>query len=281
MKVVRAKTAGFCMGVSLALEKLDGEVEKQDASIATFGPIIHNPQVLRHYKKQGVRCFEDPDKAHAKERVLIRAHGIPQGLETSLRERAEDVVDATCPKVKRAQLGIARKLREGCTLLLFGESNHPEVYGLMSYAGNDAFVFDTFEELKNYTFDDSKQYCVAAQTTQDRKVFTEIVEWLKEQLGEDLPVLETICDATRERQQEAINIAKQVDVMIVVGGYNSGNTRRLADVSMAQGCKTFHVETPEELPLDEIRGASVAGLTAGASTPAQLIDATQELLESL
>ncbi|MFV0349314.1 MAG: 4-hydroxy-3-methylbut-2-enyl diphosphate reductase [Halodesulfovibrio sp.] len=281
MKVRRAETAGFCMGVSLALQKLDTEVARHEGAIATLGPIIHNPQVLHHYENLGVRCLKEPGDARKDERVIIRAHGIPHTVEHALHGHARDVVDATCPKVKRAQLGIARKLREGCTLLLFGEKDHPEVRGLMSYAGEDAFVFGEFDELKNYHFEPAKKYCVAAQTTQDRKVFTEIVDWLRERLGEDLPVLETICDATRERQEEAIALAREVDAMVVVGGYDSGNTRRLADVARAQGCLTVHVETPEELDIELLKGASVVGLTAGASTPKQIIDAMQKKLEAL
>ncbi|UZP66850.1 4-hydroxy-3-methylbut-2-enyl diphosphate reductase [Desulfovibrio mangrovi] len=281
MKVRRAETAGFCMGVSLALQKLDTEVAREDGAIATLGPIIHNPQVLEQYEKLGVRCIKDPADARKDERVIIRAHGIPHKVEGVLQSTARDVVDATCPKVKRAQLGIARKLREGCTLLLFGEKDHPEVRGLMSYAGEDAFVFGEFDELKAYPFEEGKRYCVAAQTTQDRKVFTEIVDWLRKKLGEDLPVLETICDATRERQEEAIALAREVDAMVVVGGYNSGNTRRLADVARAQGCLTVHVETPEELDPEQLKGAKVVGLTAGASTPKHIIDAMQKKLEAL
>ncbi len=281
MIVRRATTAGFCMGVSLALQKLDTEVARNSGPIATLGPIIHNPQVLEQYERQGVRCLDDPAKAHGDERVVIRAHGIPRLLEETLEDTAKDVVDATCPKVKRAQMGIARKLREGCTLLLFGEADHPEVRGLLSYAGDDAFVFGTLEEIQAYRFDPAKTYCVAAQTTQDRKVFTEIVDWLKTELGDALPVLETICDATRERQDEAIALAREVDAMVVVGGFNSGNTRRLADVARAQGCPTIHVETPEELDPATLGDARVVGLTAGASTPKYIIDAMQKKLETL
>lgn len=281
MKVRRAKTAGFCMGVSLALQKLDTEVAQEGGGIATFGPIIHNPQVLERYRQQGVRCLNDPEEAGSEERVIIRAHGIPRGLEAALQESAGTVVDATCPKVKRAQLGIARKLREGCTLLLFGEADHPEVRGLLSYAGTDAVVFGSLEELQAQPLDDRKQFCLAAQTTQDRKAFTEIVDWIKQRLGTDIPVLETICDATRERQEEAISLAREVDAMVVVGGYSSGNTRRLADVARAQGCPTVHVETPEELDPTTLEGVRVVGLTAGASTPGYIIDAMQEMLEAL
>ncbi|SIO38238.1 4-hydroxy-3-methylbut-2-enyl diphosphate reductase [Halodesulfovibrio marinisediminis] len=281
MEVRRAKTAGFCFGVSLALEKLDAEVEKHDAKIATLGPIIHNPQVLERYEKQNVRCLKNAEEADANERVVIRAHGIPRETETTLTKACKDVVDATCPKVKRAQLGIHSMISKGCFLLLYGEKDHPEVRGLMSYAGDRAFLFNSLEELKNFPLSADIDYCLAAQTTQDREEFARIDEYLQTQLAERLQVLNTICNATRERQQEAIAIAQEVDAMVVVGGYNSGNTRRLADVSRAQGCLTFHVEKSEELSASDFKGMKVVGLTAGASTPRSVIDATEEFLTKL
>lgn len=281
MDVKRAETAGFCMGVGLALKKLDREVDNNDVPIATLGPIIHNPQVLKSYEERGVRCYSDPAEAKAGQRVVIRAHGIPEQTEKCLSDAGVDLIDATCPKVKRAQLGIARQRDEGRTLLLFGEHDHPEVRGLLSYAGEGAVVFGSLEELKELNLDDNRHYFLAAQTTQDKNAFVNVVDWVRSRFGDDVPVLETICDATRERQAEAIAIARTVDVMIVVGGFTSGNTRRLAEVAQAQGVPTYHVETPDQLPLDELRRYSVAGLTAGASTPKSIIDETQNLLKSL
>lgn len=281
MEVRRAKTSGFCFGVSLALEKLDAEVEKHDTKIATLGPIIHNPQVLKRYEEKDVRCLDTAEDATADERVIIRAHGVPRETEATLADACKDVVDATCPKVKRAQLGIFNMIRKGCFLLLYGEKNHPEVRGLMSYANGKAFLFNSLEELKNFTLSADIEYCLAAQTTQDREEFSRIVEYLHNELHEKLRVLNTICNATRERQQEAIAIAKEVDAMVVVGGYNSGNTRRLADVSRAQGCLTFHVEQPQELSAEDFKGMNTVGLTAGASTPRSIIDATEEFLKQL
>ncbi|MCT4535321.1 4-hydroxy-3-methylbut-2-enyl diphosphate reductase [Halodesulfovibrio sp.] len=281
MEVRRAKTSGFCFGVSLALEKLDAEVEKHDTPIATLGPIIHNPQVLKRYEDLNVRCLEHAEEAKSDERVVIRAHGVPRDTETTLTESCEEVVDATCPKVKRAQLGILNMINKGCFLLLYGEKDHPEVRGLMSYADDKAFLFNSLEELKKFPLSADIDYCLAAQTTQDREEFAQIDTYLQEQLHERLQVLNTICNATRERQQEAIALAKEVDAMVVVGGYSSGNTRRLADVSRAQGCPTFHVEQPEELSASDFAGMKVVGLTAGASTPRSIIDATEEFLNTL
>lgn len=281
MEVRRATTSGFCFGVSLALQKLDAEVEKHDAKIATLGPIIHNPQVLERYKNLNVRCLKCASEADAHERVVIRAHGVPKETEATLTDVCKEVVDATCPKVKRAQLGIHNMSSRDCFLLLYGEKDHPEVRGLMSYAGDKAFLFNSLDELKNFPLSADIEYCLAAQTTQDREEFDRIDEYLQEQLCERLKVLNTICNATRERQQEAIALAKEVDAMVVVGGYSSGNTRRLADVSRAQGCLTFHVEQPDELSASNFEGMKVVGLTAGASTPRSIIDATEEFLNKL
>ncbi|ABB37191.1 hydroxymethylbutenyl pyrophosphate reductase [Oleidesulfovibrio alaskensis G20] len=281
MHVKRAATAGFCMGVGLALKKLDRELDNNAKDIATLGPIIHNPQVLRRYEQKGVRCYTDPAEARSGQRVVIRAHGIPEETESALAAAGVDLVDATCPKVKRAQLGIARQREKGRTLLLFGEHDHPEVQGLLSYAGEGAVVFGSLEELQNGPLEDDRHYFLAAQTTQDKHAFTSVIEWVRRRFGDHVPVLDTICDATRERQDEAIAIARSVDVMVVVGGFASGNTRRLAEVAQAQGVPTYHVETPDQLPLDAIRGYGAAGLTAGASTPKSIIDETQKLLESL
>ncbi len=280
MLVKRAETAGFCMGVGLALQKLDRELESGAGIIATLGPIIHNPQVLEAYEARGVRCYNDPWEAKGGQRVVIRAHGIPEKMEKCLADAGVSLVDATCPKVKRAQLGISGQRDTGRRLLLFGEHDHPEVKGLLSYAGEGALVFGSLGELQQMALPEPEKYFLAAQTTQDKRAFAKIVQWVRERLG-DVPILETICDATRERQDEAIAIARTVDAMVVVGGFSSGNTRRLSEVARMQGVPTFHVETPDQLPLEEFSAYTVVGLTAGASTPKTIIDETQKLLSSM
>lgn len=281
MKIIRARTAGFCMGVSLALRKLDWEVAESDKPIATLGPIIHNPQVMAHYEGRGVRCLRDTAQVAPGQRVVIRAHGIPVAEEAALKATGASVVDATCPKVKRAQLGIAEERGRGRVLLLFGEADHPEVRGLLSYAGEGGRVFGSLAELQGVSLCDGTEYFLAAQTTQDRVAFEGVVAWLRQRLGREVPVLQTICDATRKRQEEAVDIARRVEAMVVVGGFDSGNTRRLADVARAQGVFTVHVETADQLPAAELRKKARVGLTAGASTPKSLIDAVQRFLESL
>ncbi len=294
MKVVRARTAGFCMGVGLALRKLRQTVEESNGfragRIVMWGPIIHNPQVLAEFAEQGVCLLSRPEDILPGDRVLIRAHGIPVLEEEMLRLRGAEILDATCPKVKKAQLLIAGATRNGEPLLLFGEAAHPEVRGLVSYAGGACRVFAAPEELEqDRGFEaffeercgDAVETVLAAQTTQEITGFS-AAEIVLRRYTPRLRVLSTICEATSRRQKEVMDIARQVDMMIVAGGKESGNTRRLVDVARNLGVAVLHVETLEELAASEaLRGCGVVGLTAGASTPPALVDAMQRFLERL
>ena len=283
MELVRAKSAGFCMGVSLALNKLDEIIEKKDieGDIYILGSIIHNPQVVAEYAAKGVITAESPEDIPSGSIVVIRAHGITKQVQQSLSQRGIHVIDATCPKVKDACLLIEENTVEGRVLLLFGEEAHPEVKCLLSYAGGDTIVFDSLEKCQAYELDPDCSYCFAAQTTQDRHVFDAISSELLKRKGLDLVILNTICNATRMRQKEATRIAEKTDFVIVVGGYNSSNTRRLAQVVETSGTSAIHVETADELPLEKIRKFREIGLTAGASTPKKIVDEVQSVLESL
>lgn len=272
------------MGVSLALRKLDEMIEQQGSArgnIYILGSIIHNPQVVEEYAAKGVIIAQSPEEIPPGAIVVIRAHGIPKQVQTLLAQGGIQVVDATCPKVKDACLLIEQHTATGRTLLLYGEQTHPEVKCLLSYATAGSLVFDSLEQCRAQTLNQSRKYCLAAQTTQDRGVFDRISVDLSARRDIDLVVLHTICDATKNRQGEAIRIAEQVDFMIVAGGYESSNTRRLAQVIESHGTKTLHVETAAELPLDELRSYQRIGLTAGASTPKKIVDEIQSLLESL
>lgn len=282
MEVIRARLAGFCMGVGLALKKLDSLLEDGDSRpICMLGPIIHNPQVLERYAERGVRLVKSPEEVPAGSRVVIRAHGIPRQDEAALAARGVEVVDATCPKVKRAQLLIADQAQAGRRLLLFGENDHPEVRGLLSYAGADAFVFESPAELSAHELSPGVPYVLAAQTTQDRQAFRQIRDDLADRLNEPVPVLETICDATRLRQDEAIRLAGRTDCAVVAGGRASGNTRRLAQVIEAEGTPTVLVETAADLQHLDLTQYARVGLTAGASTPKSIIDEIEAHLQAL
>ena len=236
--------------------------------------------MLAHYEAKGVLCVRDAAELRPGDRVIIRAHGIPRQVEERVRAGGALVVDATCPKVKKAQLAIARATRQGATLLLFGEADHPEVRGLVSYAHGPAYVFGSPEELAGLRLDPGRAHVLASQTTQDRKTFSGLEAALRARFP-GLTVLSTICDATRERQEEARSIASSVDVMVIVGGRQSGNTRRLADVAALSGIDTFHVESADELDAKRFTQKTRAGLTAGASTPKSLIDAAENWRASL
>jgi 4-hydroxy-3-methylbut-2-en-1-yl diphosphate reductase len=267
------------MGVALALKKLDLALGANPGlTTYTYGPIIHNPQVLDHYSRLGVKETVRLEEIDTPALIIIRAHGIPRSVQEALTHLPGQVVDATCPKVKKAQMLIAEQVKEGRTLLLFGERDHPEVQGLLSYAGDDAVVFESLEKLHGLELPPGKSYFLAAQTTQDRIEFQAIRNVLQERLGENIPVLDTICDATRRRQAEAREIAGKVDLMVVVGGSQSGNTRRLVQVVRDTGTTCIHVESAAQIPPEKIDGAVRIGLTAGASTPKWVIDQVERTL---
>lgn len=269
------------MGVSLALKRLENALRDNDQKcICTLGPIIHNPQVLAHFESLGVKCLDKVAEAGLDDCVLIRAHGIPRDEEQALRQVCARVVDATCPKVKSAQLAIGQATENGASLLLFGETVHPEVRGLVSYASAQAFVFSSPEELEAIDIDPTHPWVLASQTTQDRETFEKIANKLEKAVP-GLTILSTICDATRQRQEEALRIAAQVDAMVVAGGKQSGNTRRLASLAANAGIAAFHVENAAELDAASFAGKKTVGLTAGASTPRAIIDEIEQWLHNI
>lgn len=283
MKIVRAERAGMCMGVNLALSKLDALIARmpQPGALFILGSIIHNPQVVRAYADKGVITVQSPSEIPAGATAVIRAHGVTKDVENELSQRGVLIVDATCPKVKAACLLIEKHTAAGRVLLLYGEATHPEVKCLLSYAAAGAFVFDSREACAALTLDPAHSYSLAAQTTQDKAIFKEISAELKGRADLNLIVLDTICDATRERQDEAVRISREVDFVVVAGGYESSNTRRLAQVVLAQGTPALHIETAEDLPLNELKKYQRIGLTAGASTPKVIVDEIQRVLEAL
>ena len=272
------------MGVGLALRKLDQALKEHpdtgEGRLVMLGPIIHNPQVLDAYTRLGVVCAHSLADVRPGDTVVIRAHGIPRDDEARLVGLGARVLDATCPRVKQAQLSIDEATRPGTSLYLFGEAEHPEVRGLVSYANSPCAVFGSLGELEAMqTFREEQDVVLAAQTTQEKEEFEAIRKRLEG--AHSLVVLDTICDATRRRQREAQALSQRAEAMIVVGGRSSGNTRRLADVAKSCGIPVWHIEIPEELPPEELKGYAVVGLTAGASTPKSLIDAVQWTLETL
>lgn len=273
------------MGVSLALRKLEqalrqNRLAKRPLRICTLGPIIHNPQALALYASQGAHCLESWEEIQPGDHVLIRAHGVTRQEERLVREKARILTDATCPRVKAAQLNILKSTTPVTCLLLFGEPEHPEVAGLVSYARGKTIVFQNLDEIFAARLDPSESYTLASQTTQDKMVFENISHELSSRFS-DLTILQTICDATRQRQDETLNLASTVDCMVVVGGKQSGNTRRLAAIAGETGIPVFHVETAAELQKENFTNFRSIGLTAGASTPHYLIDEIEKYIQNL
>lgn len=283
MHVIRARNAGFCMGVALALRKLDQAVAASPyGRVATLGAIIHNPQVLAEYARQGVRLLNGAEEAEPGMTVIVRAHGVPREDEARLAAAGAVVVDATCPRVKKAQMAIAEATADGAALLLYGEAEHPEVRGLLSYAAGPSRVFASRGEwaaLRKELMTGGGRTVLAAQTTQDRPAFDALRKELDAAMDNRLIVLDTICDATRRRQEETLRLAAKVEAMVVVGGRQSGNTRRLAGIAGGRGVPAILVETEDDLDPAFFSSVSVVGLTAGASTPKSIIDAVEQRLK--
>lgn len=283
MQVIRAKTAGTCWGVDLALRKLSQSIEdkkKSKTRLVMFGLIIHNPQVIEEYKKQGVTCVHSIEEIQPGDTVIVRAHGIPTYEEEQLRTLRVELVDATCPKVKKTQLAIANTTNPETILLLFGEAEHPEVKGLISYSQGLCYVFDTKQFIEKFDNPHNKTIVLASQTTQDELTFKKIQEILL-QKGIQPVILNTICDATYKRQRELLSITEQVDAMVVVGGFTSGNTRRLVELAKSKRIKTLHIETVDALyENSKLDKNDVIGLTGGASTPKPFIDKVETFLNN-
>ncbi len=263
MKVSIAKTSGFCMGVRRAVDMVLHAANKYARPVYTYGPLIHNPQFLSLLADKQISVLEKiPGPGRGT--VLIRAHGVPPAAYDELTAAGFHVIDATCPKVKRVQTIIEKNAGRGAAVIILGNKHHAEVVGLLGYSGEQGYTVESLAELKELPAFDKA--IVVSQTTQDLSLFEEIKEWLKIHRPH-YKIINTICPATQNRQAEARELAGTVDAMIVVGGYNSGNTRRLVQVAEKSGCPTYHVETADDLDVDGLINVRHIGITAGASTP--------------
>ncbi len=267
------------MGVKRAMDMILKATEENhgDNVICTYGPLIHNKQVLEMLGKKGVKVVETPEECAGKI-VLVRAHGIPPDQRKKLKAVARKVLDATCPRVARVQALIRRHARKGYLPIIVGDPEHAEVIGLMGYSEGKGIVINKVEDVEKLP--DSEKVLVVAQTTQNEKTFNEIVSAIKQRY-EKVEVYNTICGSTHQRQEEVKKMAKQVDAMVVVGGYHSGNTIRLAEIARQCGLPTFHVETEKELDVEKLASFDTIGVTAGASTPSWMIRRVVDVLESI
>jgi (E)-4-hydroxy-3-methyl-but-2-enyl pyrophosphate reductase len=267
VKVVLARTAGFCIGVKRALEMVLKAINENQTKIYTYGPLIHNPQVLELLRERGISILK-PGEDVPSGLVVIRAHGIPPQERRLLEQAGVQIIDATCPRVAKVQAIIQRWAAKGCAALIVGDADHPEVRGLMGYTDGRGFVVSTSQDVRDLP--ELHELIVVAQTTQSESVFEARVREITARFPQ-AQIFNTICDATASRQAEVQELSRQAEALVVVGGRNSGNTQRLVGISQGTGIPTYHVETEQELDLMEMSRYQTVGVTAGASTPHWLI----------
>ena len=277
MRITLAETAGFCMGVRRAVELVLDAPKQHPEPIYTYGPLIHNPQVLAFLEEKGIQPLKEIP-ARGAGTVLIRAHGVPPQSIQALRDAGFEVIDATCPRVIRVQSIIKRHARTGHTTIIVGDRDHPEVVGLLGHAGPHGVVVPDFEALT--ALPAFEKAVIVAQTTQNRELYDRVKRWIGRHHPSYL-VFDTICDSTEKRQAEAKRLSDMADAVVVVGGRNSGNTQRLAQIAQQSGKPTYHVETDSELRPEMLVGVEHLGITAGASTPTWVINRVYRRIDNL
>ena len=276
MKVIKAKTAGFCFGVKRAVDTVYKQVDTKCGQIYTYGPIIHNEEVIKDMRDKGVivlRSEEDLDMI-SQGTVIIRSHGVEKRIYEKIEQKGLRIVDATCPFVKKIHKIAMEKAEEGAFLVVIGNPVHPEVEGIMGWAGEDAAVISTAEEAEHLTVPEDRKICVVAQTTFNSHKFKKLVEIISKRRY-DISVLNTICSATKERQTETARIADRVDAMIVIGDKQSSNTQKLFVICKNACNNTYYIQTLDDLNVNQLRSVETVGITAGASTPNNIIEEVQ------
>lgn len=277
MHICIVEEGGFCFGVRRALEMAQQAIKQDDLS-ATLGPLIHNPQVVDQLAQQGVRVVERVAEAEPGETLMIRTHGCSPDVVQQALDRGVTVLDATCPFVARAQREAQRLCDESWQVLILGEPEHPEARSIREHTGARATIVQGPDDLNDMQL--REKVAVVCQTTQRLDHLSSLVSALLPRVRR-LTVANTICDATTQRQDASVATARQVDVMIVVGGYHSANTARLAQVCAEVNPRTHHIERAEELQPQWLEGARMVGITAGASTPDSAIEAVHERVQQL
>lgn len=277
MNVKRAKTAGFCFGVKRAVETVYEQAKNSDAApIYTYGPIIHNEEVVKDLENQGVIVLRTEQELEqlTEGTVIIRSHGVAKYIYEKLEKKKIQIVDATCPFVKKIHRIVNRESAAGKQIVIIGNPKHPEVEGIRGWAGEQVFVVETKEDAASLVLDPARAVCVVAQTTFNYNKFQELVEIINKK-GYDIIVLNTICNATEERQTQSRALAKEVEAMIVVGGKSSSNTQKLFEICKNECANTYYIQTIDDLDPAVLRTIDNVGITAGASTPNKIIEEVQ------
>jgi (E)-4-hydroxy-3-methyl-but-2-enyl pyrophosphate reductase len=268
MRVRVAKISGFCFGVERVIDLARRAENKGDFD--TLGPIIHNPFVVRQLEEKGVRAVSSLSET-TKETLLIRAHGVPPEIYREARERGIRLLDGTCPYVKDVQKAAVQLRSEGYRVIIVGMKDHPEVKGVLGYVQNEATVVSTPDEARALSIADGEKIGVVVQTTYRLDVFQEIVSILLARAAE-VRAFNTRCSDTDDRQAAALELASQVEVMVVVGGKNSSNTHKLYELSQKAGARAFHIESPDEIRPEWFEDVQEVGVVGGASTPPEIVE---------
>ncbi len=273
MEITVAKSAGFCFGVQRAVDSVYKELEENSGKIYTFGPIIHNEQVVEDLNKRGIEVIDTVErlKKIKEGTVVIRSHGVAKEIYDILEQQKLKMVDATCPFVKKIHNIVLDESNNGKTIIIIGNDNHPEVEGIKGWVNGEVIVINKEEQIEKLSLPEQTKACIVSQTTFNHNKFKYLVEIIRKK-GYDITVVNTICNATHVRQVEAQKISSKVDGMIVIGGKNSSNTQKLYDICRNECENTFYVQTVKDLNLHELKSLKSIGITAGASTPKNIIE---------
>lgn len=278
MEIIKAKSAGFCFGVKKAMEVVYQQLEQAgELPIYTFGPLIHNEEVVKELEAKGVKVIENQQELEnlTEGIVIIRSHGVSREIYQIMEKNGLTCVDATCPFVKRIHRIVEAESARGKRIVIIGNDGHPEVEGIKGWCNLPATVLEGTEEAQNFTSDPEEKFCIVSQTTFNYNKFKDLVEIFVKK-GYDISVVNTICNATEERQTEAQEIAAKADAMIVIGGTHSSNTRKLYEICKNECENTHFIQTLDDLHLDLPKSVGLVGITAGASTPNNIIEEVQK-----
>ncbi len=281
MIVKLAKTAGFCFGVERAVKLVYQSIESED-NVYTYGEIIHNEEVVNDLSQKGVNIIQEAKELNSspKGTIIIRSHGITEQEMEDIKANEFDIIDATCPFVKKIHRIVKEQSKNGREIIIVGNISHPEVEGIKGWSQTPVHVVSSTEEAENITLDQALKLCIVSQTTFNYKKFQDIVEIISKK-GYDILALNTICNATEERQSEVSKLAKESDAMIVIGGKHSSNTQKLYEISKRICPNTFYIQTLSDLDLERFKSFRSVGITAGASTPNNIIEEVHTIMSEM
>ncbi len=282
MDVKIAKSAGFCFGVKRAVDLVFENATTKSCPIYTFGPIIHNENVVNELESLGVHVINEGDDIGELEKgiIVIRSHGVSKAIYERLSTNKHECQDATCPFVKKIHSHVAEHSALNENIVVIGDKEHPEVQGIIGWSNPaKTYVINSVNEAEDLNFENNEKVCIVAQTTYNYKKFQELVEIISKK-GYDINVINTICNATHERQRAALELAKDSDAMIVIGGRTSSNTRKLYEICKKECANTYYIQTIDDLDTSKMNKFHSVGITAGASTPNKLIEEVQKYVRN-